>query len=554
MIRILPPVVFGLVALVGVGATTVVYRAEEAGDRIRFENMADESIDRITSRVRKHVALLISTHAFFSAQGGQVSRPAFERFVNSLELEREFKGVRGVGYAARITTGGEERIEARLQRGYGLERPVWPETDQAIRTPIVLLEPFDARNRAALGFDMFSEPRRRAAMQMAVADGTPHASAPVELVQEITETKQAGFLVYIPFWRDGPPRPDTPTAVDGFIYAPFRAGDLHEAALKRMASDRFVLETNDVTDGEPVRLFQSAGFERADALTAMTVTRVADVVGRDWAFTVRATPAFRSSTRHLYAILIGAISLLLALAFALATRFQLKAVESAQTLHAISEKTVQEKDLMLQEMKHRIKNSIARVLAIARQTAASSETLSDFSTSFSARLNAMANAQDMLTRSHWQRADLEELLKTELEQVFGGARDTDRLSGPKVLLDERTTQALGLTFHELATNALKYGGVASSDGDLDVHWELLGTGRQKRLRIDWVETSPEPVEPPKSRGFGSRLIDANIRGELGGSLEREFPRTGMTVRMVIPVPEGPVSRGWRRATTQKTPA
>ncbi|WP_293721269.1 CHASE domain-containing protein [Stappia sp.] len=554
MIRILPPVVFGLVALVGIGATAVVYRAEEAGDRIRFENMADESIDRIASRVRKHVALLISTHAFFSAQSGEVSRSAFQRFVGGLELEQEFEGIRGIGYAARISSGEEQTAEMRLQRGYGLDLAVWPDTDQTVRTPIVLLEPFDERNRAALGFDMFSEPRRRAAMQQAVADGTPHASAPVELVQEITETKQAGFLVYIPFWRGGAPRPDTPTAVDGFIYAPFRAGDLHDAALKQMAGDRFVLETNDVTGEKPVRLYQSAGFDHADTLTGMAVTRVMDIVGRDWAFTVRATPAFRSSTRHLYAILIGAISLLLALAFALATRFQIKAVESAHTLHAISEKTVQEKDLMLQEMKHRIKNSIARVLAIARQTAASSETLSDFSTSFSARLNAMANAQDMLTRSHWQRADLEELLKTELEQVFGGARDTDRLNGPKVLLDERTTQALGLTFHELATNALKYGGVASRDGDLDVHWEILGSGRQRRLRIDWVETSPEPIEAPKGRGFGSRLIDANIRGELGGSLEREFPSTGMAVRMVIPVPEGPAPRRKRRGAAQKTPA
>jgi CHASE1-domain containing sensor protein len=542
------------VALVGIGATAVVYRAEEAGDRIRFESVADDTVDRVVSRVREHVALLISTHAFFSAQKGQVSRPAFDRFVDGLELSREFEGIRGIGYAARIEVGEEESIEARLEQGYALQRSVWPETDQPIRTPIVLLEPFDARNRAALGYDMFSEPRRRVAMKQAIARGAAQASAPVELVQEITEAKQAGFLVYIPFTREGDLLPDSPSAVEGFIYAPFRAGDLHDAVLKRLANETFVLETVDVSDGEPVFLYRSPGFEETETITGMSVTRTVPVAGRNWAFTVRATPAFRSSTRHLYTILVGAISLLLALAFALATRFQLKLVESAHTLRAVSEKTVQEKDLMLQEMKHRIKNSIARVLAIARQTAASSETLSDFSTSFSARLNAMANAQDMLTRSHWQRADLEELLKTELEQVFGGARETDRLSGPKVLLDERTTQALGLTFHELATNALKYGGVASSEGDLDVHWEILGSGRQKRLRIDWIETSPEPVEPPTSQGFGSRLIDANIRGELGGTLEREFPRTGMKVRMVIPVPEGPAARRKRRTAPQKTNA
>lgn len=257
MIRILPPVVFGLVALVGIGATAVVYRAEEAGDRIRFESVADDTVDRVVSRVREHVALLISTHAFFSAQKGQVSRPAFDRFVDGLELSREFEGIRGIGYAARIEVGEEESIEARLEQGYALQRSVWPETDQPIRTPIVLLEPFDARNRAALGYDMFSEPRRRVAMKQAIARGAAQASAPVELVQEITEAKQAGFLVYIPFTREGDLLPDSPSAVEGFIYAPFRAGDLHDAVLKRLANETFVLETVDVSDGEPVFLYRS---------------------------------------------------------------------------------------------------------------------------------------------------------------------------------------------------------------------------------------------------------------------------------------------------------
>ncbi|MEZ5840786.1 MAG: sensor histidine kinase [Hyphomicrobiales bacterium] len=190
---------------------------------------------------------------------------------------------------------------------------------------------------------------------------------------------------------------------------------------------------------------------------------------------------------------------------------------------------------MLQEMKHRIKNSIARILAISRQTAASAESLDGFSRSFSARLQSMANAQDMLTRSHWQRADLGQLLRKELEQVFGDGIDENSVSGPTIELDERMTQALGLTFHELATNALKYGSGSNPAATLTVRWSLLATGRKRLLTLDWDERTGLPIAPPTKRGFGSRLIDANIRGELGGSIERRFVEDGLSIHIELPL-------------------
>ncbi|MBD1549562.1 CHASE domain-containing protein [Roseibium aggregatum] len=542
MIHYLPPAVFIVVSLIGAGMTAVVYNAEEAADRIRFENLADDAVDRVVGRIREHITLLISTHSFFSAQAGRVERPAFERYVAGLDLEGEFEGIRGIGYARLLETGDEAEAAGDLQRNYGLAREVWPETSQDLRTPIVLLEPSDERNRVALGYDMFSEDRRRNAMRAAMESGKPTASAPVELVQEITSVKQAGFLVYIPFKQFPSSR-----RVDGFVYAPFRAGDLHRAALDRVPRLPVTIETTDTTEGTTGRatggtpngsgdlLFRSAGYGEDTAYEGLAAERVVDMAGRQWTFKVHATPAFRTTTHHIYAMVVGAVSLLLAIALAMSSRFQLKAVAAADELRRVSEKTVQEKDLMLQEMKHRIKNSIARVLAIARQTAANSDTIDEFSDSFTARLNAMANAQDMLTRSHWQRADLRELLNTELEQVFGNSTGEDKITGPKVLLDERTTQALGLTFHELATNALKYGGISTNNGDLHVNWAITGSGKSKRLQLDWIETSAGTIGEPEGTGFGSRLIDANIRGELGGTIDRSFHPDGMTVRMNIPL-------------------
>src|SRR6185436_20178653 len=100
------------------------------------------------------------------------------------------------------------------------------------------------------------------------------------------------------------------------------------------------------------------------------------------------------------------------------------------------------------------------------QAAANAGSVAEFTEAFAARLQAMAASQDMLTRSRWQKADLAELLRTELDQVFGQVIDRVKLSGPPVELNENATQALGLTFHELATNALKYGDVSKERGAL----------------------------------------------------------------------------------------
>ena len=141
----------------------------------------------------------------------------------------------------------------------------------------------------------------------------------------------------------------------------------------------------------------------------------------------------------------------------------------------------------------------------------------EFSESFSARLQAMAASQDMLTRSRWQKADLGELLRIELSQAFGKELPDDMLSGPKVMLSETATQALGLTFHELATNALKYGEAGNSPEALQVEWALEGSGS---LRLFWRETGSTAVSAPEKPGFGTRLIDMNITRELKGTIRR----------------------------------
>lgn len=523
--RYLPLAVFLLVAAIGGFITYMVRYNENVALSARFEVVADEAADRVRDRVQQHIALLIAAVGHFDAVGRIDDRAGFAKFVAKLDLEGRYKGVQGIGFADIVKPGGDEDFRRNLFDAYGVSKTPWPESTQPVRTGILLLEPFNQRNLAALGFDMYSEEKRRDAMMRALETGEAAATAPVTLVQEITEDKQSGFLVYLPL------RSGSSATIEGFVYAPFRAGDLHEAALGVRILP-VELQTRDAGDQAAPVLFTSAGF-RSDSDHRFAVFREIEIGGRVWRMELHDTPEFRQGSPMPYALITGLISILLAAAMAAATRWQMQAVDAAHSLVALKEESLLEKDLLLQEMKHRIKNSIARILAMARQTASSSETIEDFSQSFSARLQSMANAQDMLTRSHWQGTDLRELLMTELQQVYGTGLEDISVTGDPVALNGKQTQALGLTFHELATNALKYG-AGTDGGKLDISWKT--TGKRKRMLVfEWNEFGGAGGSGKDHKGFGTRLIDASIKGELQGEIDRNFAQDGLKIRISLPL-------------------
>lgn len=522
-------IVFVLVAVIGGGIAMAVYKNERAARQARFEVVADEVVDQVRSRVHQHIALVVATAAYIGAIGDEIDKEGFRRFIEGLDLDDEFEGVQGIGIARILQEDQEADVSRRLASDYGVERAIWPPSNEAIRTAIVMLEPLDARNRAALGFDMYSEKHRRGAISRAINTGEISATPPVTLVQEITSIKQPGFLVYIPVGDEQNGR------ISGFAYAPFRAGDLHRAALADQ-SFPVEIETRDVEAEEDAVLFRTEGYGERATKAPFEVERRIALAGRTWAISVRAGAAFRDRDEAPYALITGLISLLLATALAAATRWQQQSVDRAHALNALAERSVKEKELMLQEMKHRIKNSIARIMAMARQTASSSDSLEAFSESFSARLQSMSNAQDMLTRGQSQQIDLRELLKAELQQVYGSSLEDAEMSGPPVKLNGKQTQSLGLTFHELATNSLKYGAGAVEGGRLAISWSVIRQpGAAHELRFVWDEHTGAPPEQPERRGFGARLIDASIIGELGGSIYRDFHGEGLTITLRFPV-------------------
>ncbi|ESY16878.1 CHASE domain-containing protein [Mesorhizobium sp. LNJC394B00] len=540
MKKFFPILAFIAVALISLTMAGFAYFATQEAARIKFEATADDALNRIESRIDLHLSLLRSTQALFDARNGEISGSEFKAFFSALDVDNNFAGLRGIGYLRLAKTGDEAAVERDMLRDRGAAHTVYPDTTQPWRTPVVLFEPLDPANESTIGYDMFTEPVRREAIEKALADDAQHASGLVQLGQDTGAAQTfTGFLVFVRLNVETAPDGinASRSSTSGLLYAAFRARDLFQTALSRTPLLPVNTAVYDGTADADNLLFQSETPPVASFGDRLLVTRKIIVAGRPWTVLFRPTSAFSQPSSRAIPVMLGLFGLLLAGAIALVARYQERAYDAKSLLHETTEKSLLEKDLMLQEMKHRIKNSITRVLAIARQTAAQATDVQEFSTSFSARLQAMAASQDMLTRSRWQKADLGDLLRIELGQVFGKELPEGILSGPQVLLDERTTQALGLTFHELATNALKYGEAGNSVGALKVNWSFEGRGSERMLVLNWREAGQKELEAPAKTGFGTKLIDLNVTRELRGTIARDFRVDGLTVEIRIPQPD-----------------
>jgi two-component sensor histidine kinase len=186
--------------------------------------------------------------------------------------------------------------------------------------------------------------------------------------------------------------------------------------------------------------------------------------------------------------------------------------------------------LVMRELTHRSKNLLAVIQAMARQTAARSDTTEDFVESFSARLQAMAASHDLLVSQSWYGADLRALVTAHLGQSIDPGSPQVEVLGPTRSISADAAQNLGLALHELTTNAAKYGALSVLDGKLTVAWEIEGS----KARLTWTETGGPTVVPPKRDGFGRILLERLVGPALDGNVEIEFASEG--VRCVIEFP------------------
>lgn len=180
--------------------------------------------------------------------------------------------------------------------------------------------------------------------------------------------------------------------------------------------------------------------------------------------------------------------------------------------------------LLLDELNHRVKNTLATVQAIAAQTLRTTDSPAAFRESFEARLLALSATHDLLTQSVWQGAPLRDVILMEL-RPHGAERY--QLEGPEVSLSPAETLTLGLVFHELVTNAAKYGALSTSEGCVRVRWAIRDQGGALGLELTWSEEGGPPVSPPTRQGFGSRLIERSLQGDIDGEARLDFAESGL---------------------------
>ena len=213
--------------LVTVSVTVLLCRLYQRWEDEEFAVVAHEIALQISGRLETHVAMLGAGTGLFQA-AGSVSLPAFRSFVASLDLEKRYPGIQGIGFSQRIPAAERADFEARASAAHGRRFEIVPKDDRSEIHSILYLEPLDRRNEAALGYDMFTESVRRKAMEEARDSGEPVPTGPVTLIQEIDDEKQRGFLIYSPVYEGD----EVPPTVEerrrllrGFVYAAFRSGD-----------------------------------------------------------------------------------------------------------------------------------------------------------------------------------------------------------------------------------------------------------------------------------------------------------------------------------------
>jgi signal transduction histidine kinase/DNA-binding response OmpR family regulator len=191
--------------------------------------------------------------------------------------------------------------------------------------------------------------------------------------------------------------------------------------------------------------------------------------------------------------------------------------------------------LLLDELNHRVKNTLAAVQSIASQTLRGADIDGHVRDAFEGRLMALAQAHDLLTEGRWEGAMLRDLAFQELSPY--GAENGMRfaIEGPDVRLRPKVAVALGMAFHELATNAAKYGAFSNGTGQVRLAWEVANAPPPAVLRLRWSETGGPPVTKPRRQGFGSRLIARGLAHELNGDVQLRYDPSGVVCTMDLPL-------------------
>jgi two-component sensor histidine kinase len=210
---------------------------------------------------------------------------------------------------------------------------------------------------------------------------------------------------------------------------------------------------------------------------------------------------------------------------------------SAALEHASNERRrfEQSQTLMVRELHHRVKNTLATVQAVVSSTARHAHTIDELRETVTERIGSLARTHTLLVDNAWGGASLKAILEAELAAYDNPASQRVRLEGPEVHVPDTTALALGMTVHELTTNAAKYGSLSVPQGSLEIRWKEIERDGSRWLELSWREEGGPPVQPPARRGFGSQLIERVVSRQLGGEAHIEYAPDGLQADLALPL-------------------
>ena len=196
---------------------------------------------------------------------------------------------------------------------------------------------------------------------------------------------------------------------------------------------------------------------------------------------------------------------------------------------------VRDKDLLINELNHRVKNTLTTVQAIASQTLRNAPSMDQASSAIESRLIALSQVHNVLTVRSWAAVGLHDIVRQAVEPYRSRGESRIHVQGPPLQIPPRMALALAMALQELATNAVKYGALSNGVGQIRVHWALNDEGASKRLLLIWEEAEGPPVRQPARRGFGTRLIERSLAEDLDGDVRIEFAPTGVVCSVDAPL-------------------
>jgi len=195
----------------------------------------------------------------------------------------------------------------------------------------------------------------------------------------------------------------------------------------------------------------------------------------------------------------------------------------------------EQQDLLIRELHHRVKNTLATVLAIMGSTARYAETIDEFKNALTGRIGALARTH-LLLADEIRSVDVGEILRKELEAFDDGTGRRVVLSGPPVQINAQLAVSLGMAAHELTTNAAKYGSLSVYGGKVEVTWTVVIEAARRVLSLHWIESGGPPVTAPPRKGFGMRILELVLPGQIQAKTSIEFAPDGVRAHFEVPLP------------------